>query len=144
MVPARWPLLEAVQIGEKLAVDEVVEVVAGQGSVVVELAVFVLGRGPDVPAIGLVEDVGVFFALERGLVGLVLLEPVEIFQEQEPGCLLGVVELGGAAGLFPEDVVDVLECLFKHGRCPAWFVSPTACLYLHRMETQPQAKVDGA
>jgi hypothetical protein len=28
--------------------------------------------------------------------------------------LFRVVELGGAAGLFPEDVVDVLEGLFKH------------------------------
>jgi len=29
--------------------------------------------------------------------------------------LLGVVELGGAPGLFPDDVVDVAEDLFKHG-----------------------------
>jgi hypothetical protein len=32
-----------------------------------------------------------------------------------PGGLLGVVQLGGAAGLFAENVVDVLEGLFKHG-----------------------------
>jgi hypothetical protein len=28
--------------------------------------------------------------------------------------LFGVVELGGAAGFFPEDVVDVAEGLFEH------------------------------
>jgi uncharacterized protein with PhoU and TrkA domain len=39
-------LLEAVQVGEELAVDEVAQVVAGQRLVVVELAVLVLGRGP--------------------------------------------------------------------------------------------------
>ncbi len=56
----------------------------------------------------------VLLALQRRFVGLVLLQPVEVFQEQQPGGLLGVVELGGAAGFFPEDVVDVLEGLFEH------------------------------
>ena len=51
-------LLEAVQVGEELLVDEVAQVVAGQGLVVVELAVLALGRGPAFPAVGLVEDVG--------------------------------------------------------------------------------------
>ena len=44
-----WPAglgLEALEIGEKLAVDEIEEVVAGEGVVVIELAGFVLGRGP--------------------------------------------------------------------------------------------------
>ena len=107
-------LLEAVQVGEELVVDEVAQVVAGQGGVVVELAVLALGRGPAFPAIGLVEDEGVLLAFQRGFVGLVLLQPVEVLQEQQPRGLLGVVQLGGAAGLFPEHVVDVLEGLFKH------------------------------
>ena len=46
--------------------------------------------------------------------GFVVFEGVEVFQEQQPGCLFGVVELAGAADVFPEDVVDVLEGLFKH------------------------------
>ena len=75
----------------------------------------VFGRRPGFPAIGLVEDVGVFLALERGLVGAVLLEPVEVLQEEEPRRLLGVIELGGAARLLPEYVVDVLEGLLEHG-----------------------------
>ena len=107
-------LLEAVQVGEELPVDEVAQVVAGQRLVVVELAVLALRRGPALPAVGLVEDEGVLLALQRGLRRLVLLQPVEVLQEQQPGGLLGVVELGGAAGLFPEDVVDVLEGLFEH------------------------------
>ena len=108
------PLLEAVQVGKELAVDEVAQVVAGHGLVVVDLAVLALGRGPVLPAVGLVEDEGVLLALQRGLIGLVLLQPVEVLEEQEPGGLLGVIQLGGAARLFPEDVVDVLEGLFKH------------------------------
>ena len=43
-----------------------------------------------------------------------MFEAVEVFEEEEPGGLLGVVELGGAAGLFAEDVVDVFEGLFEH------------------------------
>ena len=39
-------LLEAVQVGEQLAIDKLAQVVAGQCLVVVELAVTVLGRGP--------------------------------------------------------------------------------------------------
>ena len=54
-----------------------------------------------------------FLPSSAASVALVLLQPVEVFQEQQPGSLLGVVQLGGAAGLFPEDVVDVFEGLFK-------------------------------
>jgi hypothetical protein len=75
-----------------------------------------LGGGPGFPAVGFVEDVGVFFAVEGGFVGFVLFEAVEIFEEEEPGGLLGVVELGGAAGFFAEGVVDVAEGLFEHFR----------------------------
>ena len=53
-------------------------------------------------------------ALHRGLGGLVLLQPVEVLEEQEPRGLLGVVEFGGAAGLLAEDVVDGLERLLEH------------------------------
>ena len=46
--------------------------------------------------------------------GLVLLQGVEVFQEEQPGGLLGVVQFAGAVGVFPEDVVDVFEGLFEH------------------------------
>src|ERR1019366_1043596 len=114
-VRSRGLLLESVQVGEELLVDEGEEVVAGHGAVVVGVAVLAPGGGPRVPAIGLVEDEGVLLAVQGGFVGLILLQPVQVFQEEEPGGLLGVVQLGGAAGLFPEHVVDVLEGLFKHG-----------------------------
>ena len=57
-----------------------------------------------------------FLPSSAASVGLVLLQAVEVFQEQEPGGLLGVVEFGGATGFFPEDVVDIFEGLFKHER----------------------------
>jgi hypothetical protein len=63
----------------------------------------------------LVDDVLVLLALQLGLLLVGMLEIVEIFEEQNPGGLLGVVQLGGAAGLFPQDVVDVLEGLLEHG-----------------------------
>ena len=35
-------------------------------------------------------------------------------QEQQPGRLLRVIQLGGASRFFPEDVIYVFEGLFKH------------------------------
>ena len=105
---------EAVQVGEELAVDEGDEVVAGQGGVVVDLPIGCLGRGPRLPAVRRVEDGGVFPAVEGGFGRLVVFEGVEVFEEEQPGGLLGVVELAGATGVFPEDVVDVFEGLFEH------------------------------
>ena len=43
-----------------------------------------------------------------------LLQIIEIFEEEQPRGLLGVVELGGASGLLAEDIVDVSKSLFEH------------------------------
>ena len=80
----------------------------------VELAVLALGCGPAFPSVRLVKDVSVFLAIQRGLGGLVLLKIVEIFEEQQPGSLLRVIELSRAASFFAKDVVDVFEGLFEH------------------------------
>ena len=77
-------LLEAVQIGKELDVDEIAEIIARHHLVVVDLAVLSFRCGPCLPAIGLVEDVGVFLPLQRSLVGPVLLKSIKVFQEQEP------------------------------------------------------------
>ena len=111
------PLLEAVQVGKELAVDEVAQVVAGQRTVVVELAVGALGGGPAFPAVGFFEDVAVGAAFERRFGGLVLLQSVQVLEEEQPGGLFGVIEFGGATRLFPEGVVDILEGLLKHCSC---------------------------
>jgi hypothetical protein len=93
-------LLKTVQIGKELAVDEVAQVIAGLRFIVVNLAVLALGRGPFLPAVGLVEDECVLLPFQRGFIGFVLLEPIQIFQEEEPRGLLGVIQLRGAASLF--------------------------------------------
>jgi hypothetical protein len=82
---------------------------------VVERPVLVFRCSPTLPAIGGVEDVAVWLPLQRGFIGAILLEPVEVFQEQEPRGLFGVIQFRGATGLFPEDIVNVFEGLFKHG-----------------------------
>jgi len=108
-------LLEGVAVRKEFEADEVAEVVAGLGAVMVDFAVFGFRGRPGVPAAGLVEDEGVFLAFEGGFVGFVMFEGIEVFEEEEPGGLLGVIEFGGAAGFFAEDVVDVFEGLFEHG-----------------------------
>ena len=67
------------EIGKELLVDEVEKVIAAERGVVVNLAVLALRRSPRFPAIGLVEDVGVALALQRGLGGLIVLESIEVF-----------------------------------------------------------------
>jgi hypothetical protein len=57
-------------------VDEVAQVVAGERLVVVELAVLALRRGPAFPTVGGVENVAVLLAVERSLIGEVLLKIV--------------------------------------------------------------------
>ncbi len=114
-------LLEAVQVREHFLIDDGEQVVAAQGGVVVDLAVFALRRCPAFPPVWLVEDVGVFLAVQLGFGGFVAFEGVEVFQEEQPGGLFGVVEFACASGVFLKDVVDVLEGLFKHGAgCRLW------------------------
>lgn len=113
-VGAGGALPKAVQVGKECAVDKVHQVVAGERPVVVDLAVLVFGRGPAFPAICRVQNVAVGLAFKRGFGRLVPLQPVEVFEEQQPRGLLGVIQLGGAAALFPERVVDIFEGLFKH------------------------------
>ncbi len=108
-------LLEAGEAGEEPGVDEGGGVVSAEGGVVVDPAILGAGGGPAFPAVGLFEDEGVFAAVEGGLGGLVGLEGVELFEEKNPGRLHGVIQLAGATGVLPEDVVDVLKSLFKHG-----------------------------
>ncbi len=80
----------------------------------VEFAVLALGCGPIFPSVGRIENMAVFLAFQRGLGAFVLLKIVEVFQEEQPRRLLGVIEFAGATGLFPKDVIDVFEGLFKH------------------------------
>src|SRR4029078_6023954 len=44
--------------------------------------------GPRFPAVGFVEDEGVFIAVEGSFVGLVLFQAVEVLQKQQPRGLL--------------------------------------------------------
>ena len=108
------------EVGKELRVHEVAQVVAGQRRVVVQLAVLALWRGPRFPAVGFVEDVAVFLPVQRGLVGPVLLQPVQIFEEQQPRSLLRVIQLTGATGLLAEDGVDVFEGLLEHNGRGEW------------------------
>lgn len=114
-VRASGLLLETVQVGEELAVDELDQVVARLRFVVVDFAIPSLGRGPRFPTVGLIKNVDVFLAVEGGFGGLVVFEGVEVFQKEQPRSLLSVVQLAGATGVLPEYVVDVFEGLFEHG-----------------------------
>jgi hypothetical protein len=52
--------------------------------------------------------------VDQKQIGAVLFEAVQIFEEKQPRSLLGIIQLGSAASLFPEDIVNVFEGLFEH------------------------------
>jgi hypothetical protein len=108
-------LFESLEVGKEVDVHEIDEVIAGEGDIVVDLARLVLGSGPGGSLMGLIEDELVCLPDELALLRSLLLEVVEVFQEEEPGGLLGVVQFRRAPGLFPEDVIKVFEGLFEHG-----------------------------
>ena len=79
----------------------------------------ILWCSPTVPSELLVEDWGLTAPLQQGHRRSVFLKPIEVFEEQQPGGLLGVVELGAAASFFAEAVVDGAESLLERaGRFP--------------------------
>ena len=55
-----------------------------------------------------------FLAVQGRFGGPVLLQGIQILQEEKPGSLLGIIELGRTAGFFAEDIVDVSKSLFEH------------------------------
>lgn len=116
-IRAAGALAKTVEVGKELLVDEIAEIIACHRLVVIELIILVLGCGPAFPSVGLVENVGVFLLVQRGLVGLVLFQTIEVLQEQEPGGLFGVVEFSGAPGLFPKDIINIFKGLFEHRGC---------------------------
>lgn len=106
--------LEARKVREELAIDEIAQIVAGQGDVVVKLAVRVLGRGPTRPTVGLIKDKAVSPRFQFGLCGLVGFQIVQILEEKQPRALLGVIQFARAARIFMQDVINILKSLFKH------------------------------
>ena len=111
-------LLEAVEVGKERLVDEVAEVIAPLERCCGRACHPCLSARPSFPSGRACRGYRCRSSLQRRLIGEVLLEAVEVFQEQQPGRLLGIVELGRASCLLPQDVVDVLEGLFKHGSTP--------------------------
>ena len=83
-------------------VNEIHQVVAGQGFVVVNLAVAILRGRPGFPAEFRANDglIGLTFKFRFGLP--VLFEVIQVFEEKNPGGLLHIIQFAAAAGIFPE------------------------------------------
>src|SRR5947208_9015965 len=90
-------LLEALEIGKELLINEVPEVVTGHRFVVIEFPVSRFRRGPLLPAIWLFENEVIFATIQLCLSRTILLQSVEVFQEEQPRSLLDVIQLGRAA-----------------------------------------------
>ena len=113
-IGASGALLEGLEVGEELSVDVVDQVRPGARAGVVERAISLFRRGPYAPAMRCIDDRGMSAAFQRSTALALLLQIIQIFQEQNPGCLFDIVQLGRTSVLLAKGVVDILEDLFKH------------------------------
>jgi hypothetical protein len=113
-VGAAGALAKALQIGEQRAINEGDQIGAGQRLVMVKLTAGSFGRGPGRPAVGFVDNEAIGPAHQLRLLRALVFEIVQVLEKQHPRSLLGVIQLGGATGFFPEHVVDVANGLLKH------------------------------
>src|SRR5690606_28632574 len=108
--------------------DELDQIVADAGGVVVKLAVL-LRRGPFVPSILAAYDRGVVFTIELGTITAFGFKVVQIFQEQHPRSLFHVVEFVCDAFFCPKIALDLVECvLVQIASCHSFAESSPAFL----------------
>ncbi len=108
------PQFELFKVWKELSIHKVTKVIPGHGLVMVQLPVGILRRGPGGPSIGFTQKVFVSPAFKDGDGCFVLLDPVQVFQEEEPGGLLRIIQFGTASTFLVEDVIDVFEGEFEH------------------------------
>jgi len=107
------PVREPLEVEKEIGIHERDEVVARHRGVVIHGAIRCLRNRPARPAVRVVEQVVVGLPHEFRGHRPFLLQIIEMLQEQRPGGLLGVVQLGTTPGFLPQRIVDVLECLLK-------------------------------
>ena len=105
-------LLELAQGGKQLLVNKLHKVGACHAVDVIGLAVRQFRRCPCTPTVEPRQDGFVVFARHDGVHLLFLLEVVEIFQEEQPRCLLNVIQFSAASCLVAQDVVYRIKCCF--------------------------------
>jgi hypothetical protein len=86
--------------------------------------------------------VAVLLPVESGFGGPVVFEGVEVFEEEEPGRLLGVVQFAGAAGVLPEDIITCRPpdgwCRSRNAPCPIksmWYCRPPDAVFSVEINT---------
>ena len=117
---------EFLQIGKEFRIDEFLQVITVQRTTMVKLALGGLGTRPGVPLVLGCEDVGILCPSESGRGLFRSLQVVEVAEEEDPRGLFHVVELCRRTGIGMEDIVDILESLFKHsGVLEVHFIYPS-------------------
>ncbi len=88
-------LLEAVEVGKEFLIYKVAKIVACLRRIMVGLAVLALRRGPGFPTVRLVQDEGVFLALEFCFGRLILFKSIQVLKKEQPRGLLGIIQFAG-------------------------------------------------
>ena len=108
-------VLELCKGGEELLVDKIHKVIARHGIHHVDISVLVFRCCPLRPSVESRDYALVGCAIKFRLVLTVGFQVIEVFQEQEPRCLLDVVEFVAASSLISQYVVYCIKrCFVLH------------------------------
>ena len=84
----------------------------------VDLAVPCFRNRPLRPSVFALDDRGVLRIGKFSAELASTLEVIEVFEEEDPGGLLDVIELARATSILVEDVIDILEGVLEHSGQP--------------------------
>ena len=113
-------LFESCEVWEQVAVHKLHQVGTRHGLVMVKLSILAFGTCPHVPAVLFAQNRIVMLSPQCGLIGLLRLQFMQMTEEQHPGGLSNVIEFTVGSCILVQDVINVLECVFKHGKRLGW------------------------
>ncbi|CAK8711032.1 hypothetical protein GMJAKD_00220 [Candidatus Electrothrix aarhusensis] len=87
------PLPEAPEIGKEDSVHKVDQIIPGQGRIQISASIGLFGGSPLGPAVLRLNDKTVLPSLQLARQGPFLLQIIQVFEKEEPGGLLGIVQL---------------------------------------------------
>ena len=110
-------IFELGQVGEELLVDELHEIVAGHSVNLVRFSGGSFGCSPGRPTMEASNDAVIVLVLEFSLEFQLGFKVIKVFEEEQPGGLLDIVELIATTGLVTQNLIDCVEsALVFHGK----------------------------
>jgi len=109
----RLSLSQVLQIREELAIDELYEVISHQGVMDVVFPGSGSRHCPGIPPVLFIQDWGIDTSTQESRHLVLLVQIIQIFQEENPGRLLHIIQFAAASFIGTQSVVYILEDLLE-------------------------------